>query len=294
MKKILITGGAGFIGSHVSDNLLEKGKEVMIFDRRRRKRFRKNCTMFFGDVKNRESLFDAVYHSDGVIHLASLLGTQESIKTACNSVEVNVCGSLNVFDACKLYGKRAVYIAVGNHWMNNPYSITKTTAERFAFMYNKEFGTEIAVVRGLNAYGPRQEAMPVRKVMPNFILPALKNEKIIIYGTGNQIMDMIYVTDIAEILVRALLMNHENYESVMEAGLGKDKTINDIAHLVIEISESKSKIEHIKMRPGEIPDSIVKGNVETLKCLDYPIEQMTSLRKGIEKTIRWYRHHLED
>lgn len=294
MKKILIVGGAGFIGSHVTDNLLAKGKEVMIFDRRGREPFRKDCNMFLGDVKNRESVFDAVYHSDGVIHLASLLGTQESIETACNSVEVNIVGSLNVFDACRLHGKKTVYIAVGNHWMNNPYSITKTTAERFALMYNKEFGTKIALVRGLNAYGPRQEVRPVRKVMPNFILPALKNKNIIIYGTGDQIMDMIYVTDIAEILVRALLMNHENYESAMEAGLGKDKTINDIAHLVIDVCESKSKIEHVKMRPGEISDSVVKGNVETLKCLDYPTEQMVSLREGIEKTVEWYRHHLED
>lgn len=294
MKKILIVGGAGFIGSHVTDNLLAKGKEVMIFDRRTREAFRKDCNMFLGDVKNRESVFDAVYHSDGVIHLASLLGTQESIETACNSVEVNIVGSLNVFNACRLHGKKAVYIAVGNHWMNNPYSITKTTAERFALMYNKEFGTKIALVRGLNAYGPRQKVRPVRKVMPNFILPALKNENIIIYGTGDQIMDMIYVTDIAEILVRALLMNHENYESAMEAGLGKDKTINDIAHLVIEVCESKSKIEHVKMRPGEISNSVVKGNVETLKCLDYPTEQMVALREGIEKTVEWYRHHLED
>lgn len=289
MKKILVTGGSGFIGSHVVDNLLKRDVAVTILDRHLENRYYEDCNVFFGDIKDKECVLKAVQQNDAVIHLASLLGTQESIMVSQEFIEVNLLGSLNVFEACRLYEKKGVYIAIGNYWMNNPYSITKRGAARFALMYNKEFGTKIAVVRGLNAYGPRQKIKPVKKIMPTFITAALENKPIIIYGDGEQIMDMIYVTDLAEILVRALLMEHDAYDTTIEAGLGRDEAVNDIASLIIEICDSKSKIEHVKMRPGEIPGSTVKADIETLKYIDYSPGQMVQLRDGITKTIEWYK-----
>ena len=293
INKILVTGGSGFIGSHVVDNLLKRGKYVTIFDRHV-KSYYEDCNVFFGDITNKESVLEAIQQNDAVIHLASLLGTQESVIVSQEFVEVNLLGSLNVFEACRLYKKKAVYIAIGNYWMNNPYSITKRGGARFALMYNKEFGTEIAIVRGLNAYGPRQKIKPVKKIMPTFIMAALKNEPIVIYGDGNQVMDMIYVTDLAEILVRALLLEHGKYDTTIEAGLGKDDTVNDIANLIIEKCESKSKIEHVKMRPGEIPGSIVKADTSTLAHVNYSPLQMVQLNDGIEKTIEWYRGNINE
>ena len=292
MERVLVTGGAGFIGSHVTDNLRAKGKQVTIFDRYRKKFHRDDVEVIAGDVKNREAVMDAVARHDGVIHLAAILGTQETVQMAEPVVEVNIVGSLNVFDACRLYQKKAVYIAVGNHWMNNPYSITKTAAERFALMYNKEFGTRIAVVRGLNAYGPRQKVKPVRKVVPNFVVPALRGEELIVYGSGNQIMDMIYVGDLAEILVCALLMDHGVYDRVIEAGMGRDTTINELAEVVVRTCGSCSEIKHVEMRPGEEPDSVVKANVETLKCLGFSVNELTPLEEGIRKAVEWYSQQL--
>ena len=292
MEKVLVTGGAGFIGSHVADNLRAKGKQVTIFDRYRKKFHRDDVEAIAGDVKDREAVMDAVARHDGVIHLAAILGTQETIQMAEPVVEVNIVGSLNVFDACRLDQKKGVYIAVGNHWMNNPYSITKTAAERFALMYNKESGTRIAVVRGLNAYGPRQKVKPVRKVVPNFVEPALRGEELIVYGSGNQIMDMIYVEDIAEILVRALLMDHGVYDYVIEAGMGRDTTINELAEVVVRTCGSCSEIKHVEMRPGEEPDSVVKANVETLKCLGFSVNELTPLEEGIRKAVEWYSQQL--
>lgn len=140
---------------------------------------RKDVQFFYGDVRDSGAVGEAIYHSDGVIHLAGVLGTQETVKNSLSSIETNILGSLNIFESCAHHNKKGVYIVVGNYWMNNSYSITKTTAERFALMYNKKMGTKIAVVRGLNAYGARQKDKPVRKITPNFILPALKNEKIL-------------------------------------------------------------------------------------------------------------------
>lgn len=292
MKKVVITGGAGFIGSHVVDSLRKRDIETIIFDRYKEPLQREDITFIIGDVKDRDRVFDVVANSDGVIHLAAILGTQETINQPLPVTNVNIKGSLNVFDACYKFNKKAVYIAVGNYWMNNPYSITKTSAERFALMYNKEFNTKIAVVRGLNAYGPRQKDKPVRKIMPNLVIPALKNEDIIIYGSGNQIMDMIYVCDLAEILVKALVRNHNIYNEVIDAGMGNDTRINELAELVVKMVNSKSRIIHVPMRPGEIADSIVKANVENLRKLGVNPSGLMSLREGVSKTIEWYRDRL--
>lgn len=292
MKKVVITGGAGFIGSHVVDSLRKRDIEVIIFDWYKAPLQREDITFILGDVKDRDKVFDVVANSDGVIHLAAILGTQETIKQPIPVVNVNIKGSLNIFEACYRFSKKAVYIAVGNYWMNNPYSITKTSAERFALMYNKEFSTKIAVVRGLNAYGPKQKDKPVRKIMPNLVIPALKNEEIIIYGSGNQIMDMIYVCDLADILVKALVYEHNIYDEVIEAGMGKDTRINELAELVVKMTNSKSKIKHVPMRPGEIEDSIVKANVENLEKLGISPSSLTSLCEGVLKTIEWYKARL--
>ncbi len=282
MKKILVTGGAGFIGSHVCKNLVDRGYDVIRFDHR-------GPTDFLGDVIDYTSVSEAVAISDGVIHLAGVLGTQETIQEPIPAVQTNIIGSLNVFKACQHYGKRAVYIAVGNHWMNNTYSITKTTAERFALMFNKERGTKIAVVRGLNAYGPHQKVGPVRKIMPNFIVPALKNDKLIVYGDGSQVMDMIYVEDVAEILVRALLVDHGVYDKIFGAGTGRKTTVKQIAEEVVR-QVGTGTIEYVPMRPGEPVGATVLGNPETLRPLGE--FNFIPLEDGIAKTIAYYAKNL--
>ncbi len=293
MERVLVTGGHGFIGSYVVDNLRAKGIDVSILDYKDRKYWRDDINLFLGDVRDREAILEAVGSHDGVIHLAALLGTQETIEKALPVVDINIFGSLNVFDACRMHKKRAVYISVCNYWMNKTYAITKSNAERFVFKYNKEFGTSITVVRAVNVFGPRQKVMPVRKVVPNFILPALEDEELRVYGSGDQIMDMIYVEDIAEILVRALLRDHGVYDRVIEAGMGRDTTINELAGLVVRACGSRSEINHVEMRPGEEPDSVVKADVDTLACLGFSTDDMTSLDEGLQKTIAWYRNQRE-
>lgn len=298
MKKIVVTGASGFIGSHVVDNLLSKGYEVICFDHRSEAMEidrRERVTHFMGDVKNYTDISEAVAISDGIIHLAGVLGTQETIENPEPAVQTNILGGLNVFQAVKHYRVPAVYIAVGNFFENNSYSISKTTAERFALMFNKEHGTKIAVVRGLNAYGPYQKAYPVRKIMPNFVIPALLGKPITIYGDGNQVMDMIYVTDLAEILVRALIEDHGVYDSVFEAGSGNATTVNDIADEVLrQVTEEDGvalpDTEHVPMRPGETPGVTVLGNPGTLRPLfGGELPEMVTLEEGVRKTVEWYR-----
>lgn len=290
--KVLVTGASGFIGRHVVDRLHDLGHEAIRFDRR-------GPTDFLGDVRDATAVSEAVAVSDGVLHIAGVLGTAETISNPAPAVETNIMGSLNVFQACRQYGKRAVYITVGNWWMNNSYSISKTTAERLAWMFNREHGTQIAVVRALNAYGPRQKEGPVRKIMPNFVLPALSNDAITVYGDGAQIMDMIYVEDVADILVRALTVDHGHYQFdpveqgdngvKFEAGTGRVTSVREIAEMVVDCVGTGA-IQHVPMRGGEPDHSVVLGNPETLRPLyGGEVPELVPLEEGIRRTVEYYR-----
>jgi nucleoside-diphosphate-sugar epimerase len=294
--KILVTGGSGFIGSYVVDLLKNMGLIPVVFDRKGRPR-EDGVEVHLGDTRDLTSVMESVGSTEGVIHLAGVLGTQETINEPEPAVQTNIHGGLNVFKAVRHYKVPAVYIAVGNHWMNNSYSITKTTAERFALMFNAEHGTHIAVVRALNAYGPRQKAAPVRKIMPNLINPILDGKPIQIYGDGEQIMDMIYVQDVASILVDALLLDHGVYDRVFEAGTGRRTTVNEIAQLVVKELQADGDpadlIEHLPMRPGEPERSVVMGDPKTLAPLGIMPEDLTTLEAGVQQTCRWYHEQAE-
>lgn len=290
MRRVLVTGGCGFIGSYVLDRLHSVGIDTVVLDRMLHPEMRHEG-VFFGDVRDEGAVRQAMYGCDGFIHLAGVLGTQETIVDPRSAAEVNVFGSLNVFMAARDMGVKGVYIAVGNHWMNNPYSITKTTAERFALMAGKEWDVPIAVVRALNAYGPRQKSKPVRKLMPNLCISALKGEKFSVYGNGDQIMDMIYVTDVAEVLVQALLQEHP-YLSPIEAGTGRETSVKDIVTEVYkQCGYDEPLIDWHTMRPGEDANSTVLAHTATLQELNIKPQRFLPLEDGVSRTLEWYRYH---
>jgi nucleoside-diphosphate-sugar epimerase len=291
MENILVTGGSGFVGSYVIENLLKKRLRVINFQHKANSSW-KDINVFKGDVLDNDSVIEAVGYSDGVIHLAGILGTAETIENPIQSIDVNIIGSLNVFEACRMHKKRAAYISVGHYWMNNSYAITKHAAERFSLMYNKEHNTKIALVRAYNIYGPGQRMKPIKKIIPNLVIPALLNKPITVYGSGNQVVDMIFVEDIAEIIVRALIQDHGIYNSVFEAGYGKGITVNQIVETIVKKTGSSSPIIHVKMRAGEQPDSRVLADADTLKPLGIYQDSLTTLEKGLDRTIAWYRDNL--
>ena len=201
--KTLVTGGNGFIGRAVCAELASRGHEQVVLDRHL------PATpdayppqMFFGDIKDATAVTEAVAHVDGVIHLAGVLGTQETITNPRPAVETNIRGGINILEACAQYEVPLVNIAVGNWFESNTYSITKTTIERFTLMYARDRGLKACSVRAYNAYGPGQSiAQPygtsrVRKIIPSFVSRALHGETIQVYGDGQQVMDMIHVEDV--------------------------------------------------------------------------------------------------
>lgn len=288
--KILVTGGAGFVGNALVNKLIDDGHEVTSFDRTKHSGIRLGVNEVYGDLQDSYAVDCYVKEHDYVFNVGGMLGTQETVNNPVPAVHVNILGALNVFNSISRAKIPATHITVGNHWMNNPYSITKSCSERFALMFNKEHNTQITVIRGLNIYGPGQKAFPVKKVIPTFVLSALAGQEVTVYGTGATEMDMIYVSDAAAILASTL--NNEYFEDVIDMGTGVAPSVNQIAETVITACESSSKIQHVPMRPGETEFSVVCADTTRLKNnLGFDPEKLISFEEGIVPTIAYYRNN---
>lgn len=306
--KIGITGGAGFIGGHVAEVALARGHEVLFMDRSAglteltKSLLDQGSVLFMGDVRDATAVTEMAAHVDGIIHLAACLGTQETIDNPFPAAETNVLGGLNFLQACRQYKIPGVYIGVGNHWMNNSYSITKTAVERFVHMYNAEHGTRVNIVRLVNAYGPRQSVAPpfgpakVRKITPAFICRALTGQAIEIYGDGSQISDMIHVTDGALALVRALeeAAAGNVFPYPVEVGPAHHATVAEVAAEVtmaaweLGLAGQPIGLEYLPMRPGETVGTPVVANTATLELVGLSAADFVPLRDGIRETVAWY------
>lgn len=310
MARYAVTGGAGFIGGHVVEELIRRGHEAIVFDHRGRidpgvlnhmaSHERESVSKMLGDVRDATAMTELAAHVDGIIHLAACLGTQETIRNPRPAAETNIQGGLNFLEAITQYDIPGVYIGVGNHWMNNSYSITKTTIERFVSMFTKERGTRCNVVRLVNAYGPRQSVAPpfgpakVRKITPAFVCRALTGQNIEVYGDGEQISDMVHVRDGASALVTALeyAAAGKVIDQPVEVGPAISCTVNDVARLVIAeaVGHGFEPVElvHLPMRPGEIPGARVSADTSTLPLVGMSAEDLVPLKDGIKETFDWY------
>lgn len=303
--KIAATGAQGFIGGWVRRELLKRGHEVVVFDRYPRTPMAKGEAFFLGDVEDATAVTELAAHVDGIIHLAAVLGTQETIQNPRPSAITNIMGSLNVFEAADQYQLPVVYAGVGNAWMRDhatgSYTISKTCVEDYSRMYNAYRRGRISVVRPVNAYGPGQSvAKPygpskVRKILPSFTCRALTGAPIEVYGDGEQVSDCVYVGDVASVFVTAL--EHTAASGVLdkpaEVGPVESCTVNDIARLVARhaarvTGSPEVEITHLPMRPGEVPGAVVRSDTSTLEPLGIDASGFVSLEEGVQRTVEWY------
>lgn len=295
--KVLVTGSQGFIGLYVTEELIRRGHSVIMFDRYDKGARPEESEFFLGDIEDDVAVTEAFAHSDAFIHLAGVLGTQETIKNPRPAARVNLLGGLNVVMASHQYDVPGVNIAVGNHWMNNTYSITKSTMERFIKMTNKELGTKINIVRPTNCFGPRQASFPpygpskVKKITPAFINAAIRNEPLGIYGDGQQISDMIFVEDVAKVLATAMehAVDGKIYDTAFEVGYGEPITVNEVAKTVIKVADSSSVLEHSPMRPGEDEHGVVIADPSTLAPLGISKEDFVPFEEALQRTVDWFK-----
>ncbi|ROO63265.1 UDP-glucose 4-epimerase [Micromonospora sp. Llam0] len=296
--KVGVTGACGFIGTYVCEELAQRGHEPVAFDRQRRASA-PPWEVMLGDVRDATAMFELAAHCDAVIHLAAVLGTQETIGNPRPAAEINIFGGLNFLDAITQYDLPGVYICVGNHTMNNSYSITKTTIERFVRMYSVERATRVSSVRVVNAYGPRQLAAApfgsskVRKITPAVVCRALSGMPVELYGGGHQVSDMVWVGDVARALVSALeTVAAGRIVDVVEVGPVRSATIRQLAEIAIDLAAeqgfSRVPIVDLPMRPGEDPQVPVRADAQTLRRIGIDPGTLRELSDGLAETVDWF------
>lgn len=292
MRKVLIVGGSGFIGQHLIELLARDRKyDIGVFDLIKPQFVSSYNNFLIGDITNFKNVASAVKKNDLIVDLAGILGTSETFDYVAQVVRVNIEGAVNVFEAAKKYDKPVIYLSLTNDWPN-PYTITKQTANRFAQMYWSQFGVKIGVLKALNVYGEYQKFHEVKKIGPQFIVNALLNKPIKIYGNGLQRVDMVDAKDVARGILAAMESGRV-YGKSIDLGTGKPVKVIDVAKMIIKLANSKSKIIKVPLRRGEPKNSLTVADLRDLKKnLNFKCE--SNLEEGLLRTINWYKSQLKN
>lgn len=305
MSKYVITGGAGFIGSHIAAHLSNEGHQVLILDSLRTG-FENNLNglnveFVKGDIRDENLVNEVVSGASGVFHLAALVSVPESLLKIKECIEINTIGTINILEAAKnTTGCKVVLSTSAANYGNNPvlpkvetmfpepmtpYAITKLDGEYYLKMYLDQYQVPTASLRYFNVFGPRQNPESAyAAAVPIFINKALQNEPITIYGDGLQTRDFIYVKDVVKANILASQKGNETYN----VALGHSTSVLELAEKIIEITNSKSQIKFLEERPGDIKHS--KANPEKFNQLGFKPEY--TIDRALEETIEFYQQQL--
>jgi len=295
--KFVITGGAGFIGSHIAKHLVEKNHDVIIVDNLSRGRL-ENLSKIKGqiefkkiDILDFNLLKEIISNSDGIFHQAALTSVPESFTQEEKYHNVNVKGTENIFKIAKEFGKKVVYASSSSIYGNttiipiqenfeknpiNPYGITKLDDEILAEKYHK-LGVSIIGLRYFNVYGIGQ-TIDYSGVITKFIDQINQNKSPIIFGDGIQTRDFISVEDIAK--ANLLSMESSIDFSFLNIGTGISTSIKKLAEIMIELSGKKLEINYDDLPLGDVKDSLADVSLAK-KLINWSYE--TSLKNGLEK-----------
>ncbi|MEM4239916.1 MAG: GDP-mannose 4,6-dehydratase [Candidatus Woesearchaeota archaeon] len=323
---VLVTGGAGFIGSHLIKKLRKQNHDVDAIDnysageasRRREKELEADekvevwnqdvddMRMVLNMIKVRKNLKhkDPSPAVDAIVHLAAPISVEESVRNPlkyCNEIYGK---TIHLLEAARLGNIRKMVIAstaavygsndrlpTSEHARTeplSPYAISKLAAEGIARMYAREHGIETAILRFFNVYGPDQNpSSGYSGVISNFMSQAKKKQQFTIFGDGKQTRDFVYVEDICDAIIAALTKKFEP-GIVVNIGSGKETAILELAEKIAKVSGTAFKVEHKEPRKEDIPHS--QASIERAKkLLDY--EPKVSLEEGLKKTWDWFREY---
>lgn len=287
--KILVTGGAGFVGGAIVENLLQQkdiyGDDITAIDIVPPKN-ELCCRFIEWDIT--KPMLQHWHPFDLVFHCAGLLGTESLFEVVKEATMVNIMGTLNILELHRDHGFIIQPNILGD-WLN-PYMISKRAAENYGLMYRKWFKTKYVSVRPTVIYGPGQ-SMEQKKVVPTFINAALRDEPIPIYGDGSYMMPLLFIRDVAKYIVSIGLNNLNDYDKIDVGSLTHRVSVEELAKLVIDFTESKSTLEYKPMRMGQPLSAKDAGaNLDIIKGIEeiIPFDE-TPLSIGLEETIDYYK-----
>jgi UDP-glucose 4-epimerase len=302
--KILVTGGSGFIGSHIVELYQDCAEEIRVLDNLRTGH-RHNLdglrhTFIDGSITDRALVREAVAGVDYIFHLAALVSVPESMEKPGECVDINVHGLLHVLEEAAVAGVRKLVFASSSAVYGDnpvvpkletmvpepksPYAITKLDGEHYLGLYQREGRLETAALRFFNVFGPRQDPKGAyAAAVPIFIEKAVRGEPITIHGDGGQTRDFIYVKDIAGAL--SFAAETPGVTGVFNAGYGGQITIGELAASIVRAAGSTSEILHAPERAGDVRHS--RASSEKLRAAGW-VPQHT-LEEGLATTLDFFR-----
>ncbi|MCX5704307.1 MAG: NAD-dependent epimerase/dehydratase family protein [Candidatus Omnitrophica bacterium] len=299
--KILVTGGAGFVGSHIVDNLIENKHEVIVLDNLSTgdiSNLNKNAKFYKEDIKNKDKIEEIfqIEKPEIVYHTAAQVNVRESISNPIMDAQTNIIGSLNLIEECKknkvkkiiFSSSAAVYSALSHIPTSetepteptNPYGVAKLTVEKYLKYYKHSHNLDFVILRYSNVYGPRQSNKGEAGVVSIFVNKILNKNQITINGAGDQTRDFIFVEDVARASILAL-----NLEGIYNVSTGKESSINEIFSLIKKYTNSGVIASHAPAIFGELRRSIL--NPSKIKEKGW---ESTELKEGLKKTADWFKN----
>jgi len=300
---VVVTGGAGFIGSHIAWELA-KDNEVIVIDNLytgKEENVPPGAKLIKADIRDYGAIAELISNADYVFHEAAQVSVVESIRDPIFTEDVNVIGTLNILRALLEGHGKLIFASSAAVYGDNPnlplketerpkplspYGVTKAAAEEYLRVYHELYGLPVVALRYFNVFGPRQSANQYAGVISIFINRALKNEPLVIFGDGKQTRDFIYVKDV----VKANLIVAETERAngkIFNVATGRQTSILELAMKVIEVTGTTSPIIFDRPRPGDIRHSL--ADISEIRKLGF--EPEWSLEEGLKKTVEWYRRN---
>lgn len=313
-KKVLVTGSAGFIGSHLTEKLLENGADVSSFIRYNSRddagfiqslKDSKKINVIKGDIRELSTVKDAIKGHDVVFHLAASISVHYSIIHPSEVVETNIMGTLNILNACKdenvekvivtssseVYGT-ALYAPIDEKHplqAQSPYAASKISGDKIAESFYKCYNLPVAVIRPFNTFGPRQST---RAVIPSVITQALTQDKILI-GATDTFRDFTFVEDTANGFIK-IAESPKSVGEVINIGTGVDISINDMIKKVVELigRDIKIVVDEKRLRPNKSEVmKLLASNEKAKKLVGW--EPEFTFEAGLKKTIAWISENID-
>ncbi|WP_282180462.1 SDR family oxidoreductase [Maribacter stanieri] len=319
---ILVTGGAGFIGSNLCNELIQNGNQVICLDNfatGKRKNLasivnHQNFTLIEGDIRNLSDCQKACDGVDYILHQAALGSVPRSINDPITSNDVNVSGFLNMLVAARdAKVKRFIYAASSSTYGDStnmpkvediigkplsPYAITKYVNELYADVFSKTYGIETIGLRYFNVFGRKQDPNGAyAAVIPKFVMQLMKHESPVINGDGSFSRDFTYIDNVIQMNVRAMVCDNQNaMNTVYNTAYGERTDLNELTELLKEyLGEFDPKIKEVKnvygpTRAGDVPHSL--ASVDKAKALLH-YDPQYDIKTGLKEAVKWYWENLK-
>lgn len=307
--KILVTGGAGFQGSHLVESLLKKKHQVSILNTPSEeaffniKNFQSNVKVVWGSITDPELVDKTIREQDVVFHLAAYINVDESRIYPERVIHTNVMGTTNILNAVRKYGNRLIYASSCEAYgdghpddsklsetaemrPNSPYAASKAAADRICYSFFKTFNTDVTIVRPFNLFGERQKAGKFGALIPILVSKAMRKENLTVFGDGKQSRDYTHVDDI--IAGYHLVLNHPELKGeAINFGQGRMITVLDIASYIAK--KFGVKVVHGPARPGEVTK--FGADITLAKSLGW--KPKVDFWKGLDRYIKWAKENAQ-